>query len=116
LLAVQIVTGVFTYAPALRTLAPRLVRELLTRNDFIKQSFERWQSYYEAKFAAVLATRRPNFDVTASELAETVVSVLEGAFILARSFKEPDLITRQSRLLRDYLTLLFEEKLATALA
>ncbi len=71
----QIVTGVFIYAPALRTLAPRLVRELLTRNDFIKQSFERWQSYYEAKFAAVLATRRPNFDVTASELAETVVSV-----------------------------------------
>ncbi len=85
-------------------------------NDFIKQSFERWQSYYEAKFAAVLATRRPKFDVTASELAETVVSVLEGAFILARCYKEPDLITRQSRLLRDYLTLLFEEKTATALA
>ncbi len=85
-------------------------------NDFIKQSFIRWQAYYEKKFDAVLAVRRPKLDVTARELAETIVAVLEGAFILARSHQDPALTTRQSRLFRDYLKLLFEDQPATASA
>ncbi len=83
-------------------------------NDFIKQSFARWQGYYEQKFTEVLATRRPRSDITARELAESIVSILEGAFILSRSYKDPGLITRQSRLFRDYLKLLFEDAPATA--
>jgi len=78
-------------------------------NDFVKQSFEHWQSYYEKKFDAIFAVRKPRLDVTANELAETIISILEGAFILARSYGEPDLITRQSRLFRGYLKLLFED-------
>ena len=85
-------------------------------NDFIKESFERWQNYYEKKFEAVLASRRPKLDVTARELAETIVSILEGAFILSRSYGERELITRQSRLFRDYLKLLFEDEPAAAAA
>jgi len=78
-------------------------------NAFVRTSLERWQDYYERMFAAVLAARRPKTDVTARELAETYISTMEGAFILARAYKEPELIVRQSRLFRDYLKLLFEE-------
>jgi len=78
-------------------------------NEFIRLSFARWQTYYEKKFAAVLATRQPRIDVTASQLAEAMVSLLEGAFILSRAYHDRHLITRQSRLFRDYLKLLFED-------
>jgi TetR/AcrR family transcriptional regulator, transcriptional repressor for nem operon len=83
-------------------------------NDFVKQSFERWQNYYEQKFKAVLAVRRPRVDITARELAESILSILEGAFILARSYGQPELTIRQSRLFRTYLKLLFEDEPATA--
>ena len=82
-------------------------------NEFVKQSFEHWQKYYERKFDAVLAVRKPRLEITARELAETIIAILEGAFILARSYGEPELITRQSRLFRGYLKLVFEEEPAT---
>jgi TetR/AcrR family transcriptional repressor of nem operon len=77
-------------------------------NAFVRTSLERWQGYYERLFAALLAVRRPQIDVTARELAEQYVSTMEGAFILARAYKEPELIVRQSRQFRDWLKLAFE--------
>ena len=78
-------------------------------NDFVSRSFAQWQRYYEAKFAAVIAARPPRLAVNARDLAEAIVSILEGAFILARSHGDPALITRQSRLFRGYLKLLFDD-------
>ncbi|MGI9570869.1 MAG: TetR/AcrR family transcriptional regulator [Desulfobulbia bacterium] len=78
-------------------------------NDFVKQSLGHWQDYYKKKFDAVYAVRSPKIDVTPDELSETIVAILEGAFILARSYEQPELITRQSRLFRGYLKLLFED-------
>lgn len=77
-------------------------------NDFVSESLRRWQTYYERKLAEVVAARPPKIEVTAAELAEVMISQLEGAFILARSHGEPEIITRQSRLFRSYLKLLFE--------
>ena len=77
-------------------------------NEFVSRSFARWQRLYEDKFAAVIAARKPRAEVTAAELAETIVALLEGAFILARSHRDPALISRQSRLFRGYLRLLFD--------
>lgn len=77
-------------------------------NAFVSQSFHRWQAYYEEKFAAVIADRPPRIEVTAAELAESAIAVMEGAFILSRSHGDRALITRQSRLFRGYLKLLFE--------
>jgi TetR/AcrR family transcriptional regulator, transcriptional repressor for nem operon len=77
-------------------------------NDFVRVSLTRWQGYYERMFDAVLANRRPRIDVSARQLAEGYISLMEGAFILARSYKDPALIVRQSRLYRDWLKLLFE--------
>ena len=70
---------------------------------------ENWQKYYERKFAAVIAVRKPKLEVSAPELAESIVSLLEGAFILARSGEQPELISRQSRLFRGYVKLLFDD-------
>jgi TetR/AcrR family transcriptional repressor of nem operon len=77
-------------------------------NAFVRTSLERWQGYYERLFTALLAVQRPKIDVTARELAEQYVSTMEGAFILARAYKEPELIVRQSRLFREWLKLAFE--------
>ncbi len=78
-------------------------------NDFVKQSLGHWQDYYRKKFEAVFAVRKPKLEVTPDELAETIVAILEGAFILARAYEQPELINRQSRLFRGYLELLFED-------
>ena len=75
---------------------------------FVRESLLRWQGYYEKKIAAVLATRKPAIPVTAQSLAESIVSILDGAFILTRAYGDPGLISRQSRQFRDYLKLLFE--------
>lgn len=83
-------------------------------NAFVRQSLDKWQDYYEKKFAAVMAVRKPKLDVSAAELAETIVSLLEGAFILARSGEKPELIARQSRLFRGYVKLLFDDQPAAA--
>jgi TetR/AcrR family transcriptional repressor of nem operon len=77
-------------------------------NEFVSRSFARWQQFYREKFDLLLAERTPATPVAAEELAETMVSLLEGAFILARSSGDPTLITRQSAVFRRYLKLLFE--------
>jgi TetR/AcrR family transcriptional repressor of nem operon len=77
-------------------------------NDYVHKSLKRWQGYYEGKFAAAIAARPPKLDVSARDLAETIVALLEGAFILSRAYGDPGLPTRQSRLFRGYLKLLFE--------
>jgi TetR/AcrR family transcriptional repressor of nem operon len=77
-------------------------------NDFVRSSLQRWQGYYERMFDAVLAKRQPKIDINARALAEAYVSVMEGAFILARAYQDPPLIVRQSRLYRDWLKLAFE--------
>lgn len=82
-------------------------------NEFVRASLKRWQGYYERLFDAALAKRRPRIDVSARALAEAYVSVMEGAFILARSDADPALIVRQSRLFRDWLRLVFEDAPST---
>ncbi len=71
--------------------------------------FRRWVRYFEDKFTAVMETRKPKIDVTARELAETIVSIYEGAFILSRAYRQPEIITRQSELFRQHLGLVFAD-------
>jgi TetR/AcrR family transcriptional repressor of nem operon len=74
---------------------------------FIAQSFRRWSALYEKKFEAVLARRRPARPATARELADTIMAIIEGGFILSRSFNDPLIVARMSRQFRQYLELLF---------
>ena len=74
---------------------------------FIAQSFRRWSALYEKKFEAVLASRRPARPATARELADTIMAIIEGGFILSRSFNDPIIVARLARQFRQYLELLF---------
>ncbi len=76
---------------------------------FIAQSFRRWSSLYEKRFEAVLARYRPARPATARELADTIMAIVEGGFILSRSYNDPIIVARLSRQFRQYLELLFRE-------
>lgn len=77
--------------------------------EFVADVFRRWAQYFEDKFARVMQTRKPRVAVTAGELAEMIVALLEGSFILSRAYKKPLLIVRQSELFRQHLQLVFAE-------
>lgn len=74
---------------------------------FIAQSFRRWSALYEKKFEAVLALYKPAAPATARDLADTIMAIIEGGFILSRSYNDPLIVARMSKQFRQYLTLLF---------
>jgi TetR/AcrR family transcriptional repressor of nem operon len=74
---------------------------------FIAHSLRRWTALYEKKFEAVLARYKPARPVTARDLADMVVALIEGGFILSRSYNDATIVARQSRQFRQYLELLF---------
>lgn len=77
---------------------------------FIGQSLRRWSALYEKKFEAILARYRPAQTTSARELAEMIVAIVEGGFILSRSYNDPVIVARLSRQFRQYLELLFAER------
>jgi TetR/AcrR family transcriptional repressor of nem operon len=79
-------------------------------HTFIAQSFRHWSAQYEKKFEAVLARYTPAVPVNARDLAETIMSIIEGAFILSRSYNDPVIIARLARQFRQYIELLFRPK------
>lgn len=78
-------------------------------HDLIASALKSWASLYERKFEALLAARKPKLNVTAKQLAESIVCLMEGGFLLARAFDDPAIIIRQSRQFRHYLRFLFED-------
>lgn len=78
-------------------------------NSYVEDAFRRWIRLYEDKFAAVLTAYKPRVPVTAKDLAEQMACILEGAFVIARAYSEPDVILSQSRLARQHLQLLFAD-------
>jgi TetR/AcrR family transcriptional repressor of nem operon len=85
-------------------------------HTFIAESLKRWSALYEAKFGLVLACYPPRRPVTAGELAEMIVALIEGGFILSRSYGDPHLVARQSRQFRTYMELLFDDRAPRAAA
>ncbi|MDX1485203.1 MAG: TetR/AcrR family transcriptional regulator [Alphaproteobacteria bacterium] len=79
-------------------------------NDFIETGFRNWGRMMEGLFDDAIAAHPPNAPVTAAELAEISMSIIEGGFILARAYKEAPFLARQSRIFRQLLESLFAEK------
>jgi len=77
--------------------------------DFVSDTLRRWTSIYVRKFQAVLDTYEPALPVTARQLAEMIVSIIEGGLVLQRAHGDTDSTRRQSVQFRNYLTLLFPE-------
>ncbi len=76
----------------------------------VADALKRWTALYEARFGAILAGYRPATEVSAAELAEMIVAIIEGGLILSRSYGDPHLLARQSRQFRNYLELLFRDR------
>lgn len=73
----------------------------------VRACLQEWSRLYEERFAKLLAVRRPRVAVTAEELAEMIVCIIEGGLILYRSYGDYRLMLRQLRQFRAYLELLF---------
>jgi TetR/AcrR family transcriptional repressor of nem operon len=82
--------------------------------DFIADTLRAWTSIYVRKFQDVFDLYKPALPVTPRQLAEMIVSVIEGGFVLARAYDDVRMTARQSEQFRNYLELLFGGRRAKA--
>ena len=75
--------------------------------DFVADILRQWTSIYVRKFQEVLDRYEPAIPVTARQLAEMIVSAVEGGLVLQRAFGDFRVTSRQSEQFRNYLKLLF---------
>ena len=75
--------------------------------DFVSDTLRQWTSIYVRKFQDVIDRYDPALAVTSRQLAEMIVSVIEGGLVLQRAHGDTDTTRRQSEQFRNYLTLLF---------
>lgn len=78
--------------------------------DFVADTLRQWTSIYVHKFQDVLDRYRPALPVTARQLAEMIVSVIEGGLVLQRAYGDVRVTARQSEQFRNYLELLFRDQ------
>lgn len=74
---------------------------------FIRERLEAWIGQYQAKLDALIAARPPSRPVTARALAEMIVTIVEGGFVMGNALADPGWLQRQSAEYRGYLKLLF---------
>lgn len=75
--------------------------------DIVSDTLRKWTSIYVRKFQEVMDKYDPALDVSPRQLAELIVSVIEGGLVLQRAHGDTDTTRRQSKQFRNYLTLLF---------
>ena len=75
--------------------------------DFVADILRQWTSMYVRLFQEVIDRYPPAHPVTARQLAETIVSIIEGGLVLQRAYGDDRLTSRQSEQFRNYLALLF---------
>jgi TetR/AcrR family transcriptional repressor of nem operon len=76
-------------------------------HSFIRERLALWGKLYEQKFAALIKARKPALPVTARELAEFMVTLIEGGLVMGKAMADARLLIRQSAQTRNYLQLLF---------
>lgn len=77
--------------------------------DFVADTLRKWSSMYVRKFQEVLDRYKPALPVTARQLAEMIVAIVEGGLVLQRAYGDLRMTARQSEQFRNYLKLLFGE-------
>jgi TetR/AcrR family transcriptional repressor of nem operon len=82
-------------------------------NEVIEASVRAWRSRFRAKLDEVVAHDPPRVEVDLDALADLVFSTSEGAYVIARATRDPNLVRGQLLQVRTYLELLFSPNLAT---
>ena len=75
--------------------------------EFVADVLREWTSIYIRKFQEILDRYEPVRPVTARQLAEMIVSIIEGGLVLQRAYGRTDVTASQSEHFRSYLELLF---------
>jgi len=73
----------------------------------ISGAMANWRARLRPKFEAAMAAHPPRFAVTADGLADMLLGLFEGAFILSRTLKDPELVAQQLGHYRNYIEMLF---------
>ena len=77
--------------------------------DLIRESFVKWRELLKEKFEAIARKYPPQTKVDAASLADAFTVVLEGAFITGKALNQPEVVSEQLRLFRNYVELLFRK-------
>lgn len=73
----------------------------------VRGAFVRWRERVGDKLRDVVRRHPPRLPVEPEHLADMMTGILEGAFILSKTMREPQAVARQLRQYRNYLELLF---------
>lgn len=76
-------------------------------HKLIRGGFGEWEEMLISLLAPVFELRSPRLDVTARELAEMAIELLEGGFILSQVNDDTEPLARASRYFRQHLRMLF---------
>ncbi|ELS02475.1 transcriptional regulator [Xenococcus sp. PCC 7305] len=77
-------------------------------SEFIADSFIKWKQLYEDRIKQIMKKYPPRIETDAGELAEMIMSIIEGGFILSKSLQDAQLMARSVKQFRRYLQLIFE--------
>ena len=76
--------------------------------EFIADGFQEWKKLYQDRIEQIMKKYPPQMEIDAGELAEMIMCIIEGGFILSKSLQDAKLIARSVRQFRRYLQLVFE--------
>ena len=77
-------------------------------NDVIAAAFEAWRTRLAEKLRAAAVAHPPRTPVDLDALADHLSATYEGAFMMTRAMRDPDLMRRQLQLVRQQVALLFD--------
>lgn len=74
--------------------------------EVVEDGFERWREVIGDHVREAFDAHPPAADVDPDDLADALMAVFEGAFILSKTMEDPRLVARQLRVFRQQLQLL----------
>lgn len=77
--------------------------------QIVRRSMQRWRDALGAKLREVAQHHPPRREADLVSLADMLMTVFEGAFVVSRTMEEPKLIAGQLAHFRTYLELLFDD-------
>jgi len=82
-------------------------------HEVILSNMRTWRSEIHQLLRVVADRYPPRLDVDLTSLADAITVVFEGAFIVSKTHREPQIVAQQLRHYRHYLDLLFSPDLKT---
>lgn len=76
-------------------------------HDFIRTSFREWEQIFLSILEPVFESHKPRVETTPRELAEMIMDLIEGAFVIAQGMGDRDALARASGYFRQHLQLVF---------